>query len=97
MTLEAVLGERCQHCGHVEEMTHWNPPGNLAPVGAWMYIKLPAGEQCHDESGCGVGITQSDAVVIAFRTRHLSEREGNMEYRLLDGSTVFGKFWWTHA
>lgn len=95
MSTSKVQGNPCHLCGHVEEMTHWNDPGKLAPVGSWMYIKLPAGTPWMDEDG-QAGVTPKEHVVIAFRTRHLSEREGNMEYRLLEGSTVFGKFWWTH-
>lgn len=96
MSVSKVQGIACALCGHVDEITHWNDPGKLAPVGSWMYIKLPAGTKFHVENGAGTDTTRAERVAIAFRTRHLSEREGNMEYRLLDGSTVFGKFWWTH-
>lgn len=33
----------CLHCGHVEENTHWNPPGTLALVDSELLIKVPAG------------------------------------------------------
>jgi hypothetical protein len=96
MSISKVQGAVCAYCGHAEEITHWNDPGKLARVGSWMYIKLPAGTKVHEEGIPLSKLTKADRVAIAFRTRHLSEREGNMEYRLLDGSTVFGKFWWTH-
>lgn len=97
MTLEAVLGECCPHCGHVEEMTHWNPPGNLAPVGAWMYVKIPKGTVLEYPDIADWVTTSTDITAIAFRPRHLREREGKMEYQLLNGSKVFGKLRWTHA
>lgn len=86
----------CSHCGHVEEATHWNDPGKLAPVSTWMYVKVPAGTTGTTERGTSLFFLQ-DTVVIAFRTRHLSEREGLMEYKTLKGDTLIGKFSWTHA
>ncbi|QBJ04547.1 hypothetical protein HOV23_gp026 [Pseudomonas phage Lana] len=88
--------ERCPCCGHVEEATHWNPPGSLAPVSTWMYIKVPAGTTGTTEVGTSLFFLK-DTVVIACRTRHLSDREGLMEYKTLKGDTLIGKFSWTHA
>lgn len=98
------MSQRCKQCGYaddnahatVEDLTHWNDPSKLAPVAAWMYIKVPFGARGVCEEGKSFTCLK-ETVVIAFRTRHLSEREGLMEYKTLSGDTLLGKFYWTHA
>ncbi|MNL77009.1 hypothetical protein D3C87_2030800 [compost metagenome] len=34
--------------------------------------------------------------VSAFRTKHLAERSGDIEYRLPDDSLILGRFPWTY-
>lgn len=99
MSFSKVQGRVCVHCGHVDENTHWNDPGKLAPVGTWMYIKLLGGVISVGPDGqpLPTRIYLTETVVIAFRTRHLTEREGLMEYKTLSGDTLLGKFYWTHA
>jgi hypothetical protein len=89
--------EACALCGHVQETSHWNDPGKLAPVSTWMYVKIPAGTLVEHPDIADWVTMSKDSVAIAFRTRHLSEREGNMEYQLLNGGKVVSKLWWTHA
>lgn len=91
-----LLGTPCKHCGHIDEVTHWNPPGNLALVDAEILVKIPAGTQTFSASGdemCYFGV---DTVVSAKRTHYLRDKHGNMEYLLDDGSLYTGKLYWTH-
>lgn len=80
------------------EQTAWNDPSYLAPVGSPLLIKMPKGTAIHhEESQSGAAISTEDHIVSVIRTKHLQEKGGEMEYRLKDGSTVTGRFHWTHT
>ena len=91
MSLESILGKRCDHCGHVAEVTHWNPAGNLPPVGSPLIIRIPAGDYGPSF------IVQKEIALRVIRTGHISNKEGAMIYQCLaTGMTLQGRFEWTH-
>ena len=79
----------------------FNNPQDLPPVGCELLIKVPAGTDVTTLEGQKSGVTmgyttEAEAVFKAFRTKHLANRSGEMEYRLPDDSTVTGRFPWTY-
>lgn len=78
---------------------HWNKPEDLPPVGCDLLIKVPAGTSITtlDHARCKMTYdTEVEQVFKVFRTSHLADRAGDMEYRLPDNSTVTGRFPWTY-
>jgi len=64
---------------------HWNNPGMLPPVGCPLVIR--------------VGQRPGPAIILKVeRTRHLVDRNGQMEYRSLrvPGAVYHGRFEWTY-
>lgn len=85
--------------GSTIEETHWNKPEDLPPVGCDLLIKVPAGSKVvtlkSETTEMGY-TTDVERVFKVFRTSHLADRAGDMEYRLPDNSTVTGRFAWTY-
>lgn len=81
------------------EETHWNKPEDLPPVGCDLMIKVPAGTEVVTVSSNTMVMaytTDIERVFKVFRTSHLADRAGDMEYRLPDNCTVTGRFPWTY-
>ena len=97
---EEFVGNLLKPQGVPSEGYEFNNPEDLPPVGSVLLIKVPAGTQIDQASAdslqFGCYILKEDTVFSAFRTRHLSNRNQDMEYRLSDDSTVTGKFRWTY-
>lgn len=77
----------------------WNKPEDLPPVGCDLLIKVPAGTDVAmvKREAMEMGYTTDlERVFKVFRTSHLADRAGAMEYRLPDNSTVTGRFPWTY-
>lgn len=85
--------------GSTLEDYQWNKPEDLPPVGCDLLIKVPAGTEVlmfkSDKAKMG-HITEEERTFKVFRTSHLADRAGDMEYRLPDNSTVTGRFPWTY-
>lgn len=79
---------------------HWNKPEDLPPVGCDLLIKVPEDTKvvtAGKEGAAHMGyVTDKELIVKVFRTSHLADRAGDMEYRLPDNSTVTGRFPWTY-
>lgn len=82
---------------YTDASTAWNEPGNLAPVGSEIMIKVPAGATIEGHDGEWAVKVKQSAVYQAKRSVHLAERGGVMKYDLLGGGFVTGRFEWTHA
>lgn len=100
--LETVMaglqGQLTMASAHAQE-PHWNKPEDLPPVGCDLLIKVPAGTSVTtlDHAMCKMTYdTEVEQVFKVFRTSHLADRAGDMEYRLPDNSTVTGRFPWTY-
>lgn len=87
-------------CGmQLSDECHWNKPEDLPPVGCDLLIKVPAGTKVYLGDPHGVNVsydTDVDRTFKVFRTSHLADRAGDMEYRLPDNSIVTGRFPWTY-
>lgn len=88
------------HLGDLsKEEIQWNKPEDLPPVGCDLLIKVPEGTRVlhvkTDRGSMGYD-TEREQVFKVFRTGHLANRDGEMEYRLPDNSTVTGRFPWTY-
>lgn len=83
-----------------DEAFHWNLPEDLPPVGCTLLIKVPQGTKvvtAGKEGSSHMGYhTDKDLIFNVFRTSHLANRYGDMEYRMPDNSTVTGRFPWTY-
>ena len=86
----------CPHCGHVEELTHWNPPGTLPLVDSDILIKIPAGTQTYWADGTECAYYCVDTVERVHRSEYLRNKDGDMTYRLPKGEYITGKYMWTH-
>lgn len=85
--------------GSTLEDYQWNKPEDLPPVGCDLLIKVPAGTEVAmvKSEAMEMGYTTDlERVFKVFRTSHLADRAGAMEYRLPDNSTVTGRFPWTY-
>lgn len=81
------------------EEINWNKPEDLPPVGCDLLIKVPAGTEVVTVSSNTMVMaytTDVERVFKVFRTSHLADRAGDMEYRLPDNCTVTGRFPWTY-
>lgn len=81
------------------EESHWNKPEDLPPVGCDLLIKVPAGNDVftvETKKKKVVYTTEVERIFKVFRTSHLADRAGDMEYRLPDNCTVTGRFAWTY-
>lgn len=82
-----------------EAETHWNKPEDLPPVGCELLIKVPAGTNVvtvKSETMEMGHTTDAERVFKVFRTSHLADRAGAMDYRLPDNCIVTGRFPWTY-
>lgn len=68
----------------------FNAPERLATVGCDLIIKLPAGTKMGEDV-----VLTNERITPAFRTSYLTDKNGEMEYRLPDNSLIQGRFWWT--
>lgn len=84
---------------HLSDEYHWNKPEDLPPVGCELLIKVPAGTKVHLGDARGVNVsydTDVERIFKVFRTSHLADRAGAMDYRLPDNCIVTGRFPWTY-
>lgn len=82
---------------YTDSSTAWNDAGNLAPVGSDIMIIMPPGTVIHHPDRPDPAVSSKQDITQAVRTQHLAERGNAMQYQLLDGSSVYGRFRWTHA
>lgn len=75
---------------------HWNRPEDLPPVSCDLLIKVPEGTKMVMDVSGSYSFTTEEKIFKVFRTSHLADRAGDMEYRLPDNSTVTGRFAWTY-
>lgn len=75
---------------NLEAYSHMRPGSELAPVNSPLVIKLPAGTKLTH------GVLAEDWYIHAERTGHINNKENRMEYRLLNGLVIQGRFDWTH-
>jgi hypothetical protein len=69
----------------------FNAPERLATVGCDLIIKLPAGTKMGEDV-----VLTNERITPAFRTSYLTDKNGEMEYRLPDNSLIHGRFPWTY-
>lgn len=82
---------------YTADNTAWNHPGSLAPVGSTIMIEVPPGTPFHSPVCDDPTVFEEPVIAQAIRTKHLQERDNAMQYQLLDGSKVYGRFRWTHG
>lgn len=84
---------------HLSDEYHWNKPEDLPPVGCDLLINVPAGTKVALSDPRSIHAsydTTCDRIIKVFRTSHLADRAGDMDYRLPDNSIVTGRFPWTY-
>ncbi|QYW06490.1 hypothetical protein uan_078 [Pseudomonas phage UAntarctica] len=91
------LGSQTIFSAAALEVERWNPASTLATVESPLMLKIPAGTELLDDNREPVDSVKHDQVMNGMRTAYITNKDGEMEYRLSDNSLVIGKFEWTHA